>query len=105
MSLMTLAHFVTARRKELGLSQRALAKKGRISHSAVNRLEAVEVIPGTETLEALAVALEVPLSHLADLLQGKPSLSNQDPLVAMLEQLPAKKRKLAEAIISLIAQY
>lgn len=55
-----------ARRQALGLSQRALAARSRISQSAVKLYERGATQPRRVSLSALAVALECPVADLCE---------------------------------------
>jgi len=102
-----LAGFVKERRRALGLSQRGLAKKAHISHSVVNKIEAgdLNLKPRTDTLESLADALGVPLSRVMDEYQGTRSKEvNADPLLALIEDLTPKQRKLLLSIAKLLIE-
>lgn len=104
-----LGHFIKDRREALGFSQRALARKAKISHTAINKLEAGETTPTTETIEALSTALGLPLSDLLDQLQGKALKTDQDPILSMLfseiKQLSPPKRKLIQEMVQLLLRH
>jgi len=104
-----LGEFIKQRRQTLGLSQRALAKKAKVSHTAINRLEAAEVTPETETIEAIATALGVRVSDLLSLLQGKSIQEDKDPLLSMLfseiERLSPPKKKMVLDLISVLLKH
>ncbi len=102
----TLGQFVRQRRESIGLSQRALAKKAKISHSAIYRLEGGEVVSETETIEAIALALGLTLNDLLNAHLGKPVNEQRDPKLSALfnwiEQLPLSKRAVVEQIVEVL---
>lgn len=55
---------IRRRREQLGLSQRALAKKAQINTGYMSRIEADERVPGASTLVSLATALEMSVGEL-----------------------------------------
>ncbi|NKB80740.1 MAG: helix-turn-helix domain-containing protein [Nitrospirales bacterium] len=54
------------RRKEKGLSQRGLAKKSKVSHVTIARIETGTFDPRLSTLRSLAKALKVKIHDLID---------------------------------------
>ncbi len=101
-----LGEFVKERRKALGLSQRKLADKAKISHSVINKIENGDnIVPRTQTLEALSFVLGVSVTKLMDELQGKPAKASGDPLLTIIEKLSPKKRKLLLDIAELLLEY
>ena len=101
----TLGEFVKEKREALGLSQRALAKKAKISPTVINRLEAGETSPSTATLEGIALALNVPLYKLTDILQGRATKEGKDTLSTLIESLSPGKRKFLEEITQLLVKF
>lgn len=97
----TLGEYIARRRKEIGLTQRALAKKARVSSSTLSRIELDVGKPGSATLERLADALSIPMSNLADVLQGRKFKKEpgQHPIVLLLDPLPPKVQKTAEKML------
>lgn len=64
LSLKLLAETVAGRRKELKLSQTALAKKAGINRSMLSRLEAADYSPSVDQLLALSAELDFPVSDV-----------------------------------------
>lgn len=99
MELRAIGERIRTLRKRRDLTQESLAAKAKVAHRALQRLEGGEGNPTLETLNALAVALKVPLSDLLGYLgqsQSAGTLANRqvDPetlkaavhvLVAMTE--------------------
>ena len=96
--------FVRARRKELGLSQRALGDKCGLDPGVIASLESGRVVkaPTLDTLEQLAAGLRVDLIALVRIARGEPS---ERALVAPLptEDTPLARR-IRSALLSLSSQ-
>ena len=61
----TLGKVISNRREELGISQRGLAKKVKISNSTVSRIENDDKItPDNNTLKAISEVLQVDYNYL-----------------------------------------
>ena len=101
-----LGKYVSEQRKALNLSQNGLAKKAKLSVSAVNRLEAGETVPETKTLKALAKALNVSLNSLLERLQDRPtSSSSDDSLSELIQQLSERDKDLVEQCVRVFLEY
>lgn len=98
----TLGEYIERKRKELRLSQRALAKKAGISSSTLNRLEMDVGKPESGTLEKLADALKIPMSQLTDVLQGRTGKDTKHPAIRMFDQLPPHMQRIAEKMIKFL---
>lgn len=59
---------VANRRAELGMSLRAVGEKSGLSHTAIGNIEngILKGAPADDTLQALALALDLPVSRLRD---------------------------------------
>lgn len=85
---------ISARRKELGLSQSALAERLHVTDKAVSRWETGRGMPAIDTLEPLAAALELSVSELLD---GRRLAEAELPKTAgrqIVESLRKGKRRL-----------
>jgi transcriptional regulator with XRE-family HTH domain len=69
--LIALGSYIRERRKELGLSQKALAEKMGIFQPDVSVIENAQVESGLLMVARLAVALEMKPSQLASVAYGK----------------------------------
>lgn len=68
----TLGEYIAEKRTALGLSQRELAKKCKLSQTTIQKIETGETIsPGVDVLVSMAKALKVPAYSLLLVYQGK----------------------------------
>jgi transcriptional regulator with XRE-family HTH domain len=101
----TLGEYIERKRKALGLSQRALAKKAKISHNTLHRIELDVGKPSSATLDKLADALGVPMSQLTNVMQGRVSHKEKEhPIIHKLDQLPLKIQQVAEKMIDVLLE-
>lgn len=100
-----LGDFIRKRRDLLGESQRSLSRKARLSHTAWSKLEAGEVQPEIETLDAVARALDIPITQLLDIYLGKRQSVKPDPIAELLFQLTPGQRQFAEEFLKLLSRY
>lgn len=70
---MTFSEVLIKRRKELGLSQEALAEKVQVSRQAVSKWETAEAMPDMAKLVALADALEMSMDALCGRCEASPA--------------------------------
>lgn len=86
--------FIQERRKELGITQSALAEKLHVTDKAISRWERAVGFPDIKLLEPLAQALEV---SLAELLQAKRIQSpvEAEELEQQTTQILEEQRKLS----------
>lgn len=70
---------VRTRRMERNLSTRALARRANVSKSTVSRVESGDVEPHAETLNALALALEINYAELVRPSQVRPRIAPPKP--------------------------
>jgi transcriptional regulator with XRE-family HTH domain len=101
-----LHNFIKTRRSELGMSQRDLAAKVKVSHTAISKLEGGGVTPSTETLNKLAKALGVPIGNLLELIDGKQFTQKEDPqtliLMDQIEKLSSSNRQILLGLIKVM---
>lgn len=64
MDYLALGRRIRERRRELGLTQEALAEKAGISTSFIGHLERAEKIPSLETVVKLSYALDADVNYL-----------------------------------------
>lgn len=91
---------IAARRKEKGLSQTELAERLHVTDKAVSRWETGRGMPGIDSLEPLAEALDLTVSEL---LAGRPLTAEELPKAAggqIVEQMRAGARGLRRGILA-----
>lgn len=84
---------LAARRKELGLTQAALAERLGIEKESVSRLETGFISPSLGRLSTLADALDFPLENILRDVSVHPS-DQAASLIKSIEELPDRKRAL-----------
>lgn len=103
---MTFAERLSARRKELGLTQQALADKAGIHMMQVHRYESASSQPSIDVLKKLAVALRVSADYLLfdeDERAPAEELRLQFEAVSRLD--PDEKRVVQEVVESLLLKH
>jgi len=105
----TLRQFVIAERTRLQLSQRELAKAGKISHSIIARLEAGQVpsMPKPAALEGIARGLRIPyevLDRIVRCLPPEDADAQEAELIALWEKVPEDRKEAALRMLRGLAE-
>lgn len=98
---------IVARRKEMNLSQYALAKKAGISQSGLSTIEAEKNGATTATLQAIAQALGCSVTYLVDGIENQPTVKDDEldeALVSFLSGLsPEEVQRVRDFVAGLKA--
>ncbi|MQA15861.1 MAG: XRE family transcriptional regulator [Pseudonocardiaceae bacterium] len=101
------ARAITQRMDELGMRQREVAERSRVSQAIIRELQhnTVQRKRNTRTLEALSVAMDWPPGYLAALLRGRqpPTTTSRDdlstdPVSARLEAVEGQLAGIADRL-------
>lgn len=92
------SRLIKQKRKELGLTQKELAKIVHTSQQAIARYETQKAEPSLEVLQALSEALGVPLSYFVD----SDTSSTECDYIALYRSLTAHSKKQAFEFMTLL---
>lgn len=104
----SIAEQVKSWRVHQGLRQGELEERAGLSHNAISRIETGKVCPKLETIESLAVAMELSVEHLQF---KRPSsqpdkISSDLDMVMLVDRLksvePEKRRRLLTTFMELV---
>jgi transcriptional regulator with XRE-family HTH domain len=86
-------------RKTRGLSQERLAEKVGVDPKQISRIEGGKSAPSFETLEAIAIHLQVEMKDLLDFQHLVPEERVEDQAVRLLEGMDDQTKRLAVRIL------
>lgn len=102
-NLVLLGQFLKANRRRCGLSQRALAKRCRISARTVSRIEAGQIpSPREDTLRRLSTCLQIAWSDVVPFLIPQPTYV--DSVIDLAARVPADRQWFAIGVLQLLVR-